>query len=123
MTDEQGTVEIRDWSGATYRDIDYVDQTVRLRRVRVTSASATGTKIAEFMPGPNGTKCNDEMVVGRQVQAVIAAETTMHQCSHTNVKFAQISTLHVDTIATHARNRTWHYCVLPRQYNPQPTME
>jgi hypothetical protein len=56
MTDEHGSVEIRDWSGATYRDIDYVDQTVRLRRVRVTSASATGTKIAEFMPGPNGTK-------------------------------------------------------------------
>ena len=56
MSDEQGEVEVRDWSGATYRDCDYVDKTVRLRRLRVTSASATGVKIAEFMPGSNGTK-------------------------------------------------------------------
>jgi hypothetical protein len=56
MSDEQGEVEVRDWSGATYSDSDYVDKTVRLRRLRVTSASTTGVKIAEFMPGCNGTK-------------------------------------------------------------------
>ena len=56
MADEHGTIEVRDWSGATYKDSDYVDNTVRLRRVRVSSASATGVKIAEFMPGCNGTK-------------------------------------------------------------------
>ena len=56
MVDEHGQVEIRDWSGATYQDIDYVDKTVRIRRVRITSTPNTNHKIAEFLPGCNGTK-------------------------------------------------------------------
>jgi hypothetical protein len=56
MADEHGEVEVRDWSGATYQDSDYVDKTIRLRRVRVSSAP-NSVKMAEFMPGKNGTKC------------------------------------------------------------------
>ena len=56
MADQHGEVEIRDWSGATYQDSDYTDQTVRLRRIRVASVINSTTKVAEFMPGMNGTK-------------------------------------------------------------------
>ncbi len=56
MVDKHGEVDVRDWSGAEYSDSDYVDKTVRLRRVRVTSASNSNVKTAEFMPGANGTK-------------------------------------------------------------------
>ncbi len=56
MVDEHGEANIRDWSGATYNDIDYIDKTVRLRRVRVVNAGNSSTKVAEFMPGINGTK-------------------------------------------------------------------
>ncbi len=55
MTDEHGELEVRDWSGATYRDCEYLDKTVRLRRVRV-SSNGSSVKVAEFMPGANGTK-------------------------------------------------------------------
>lgn len=56
MVDQHGEVDIRDWSGATYQDSDFVDKTVRLRRLRVCSAGSSPNKIAEFMPGTNGTK-------------------------------------------------------------------
>lgn len=56
MADEYGEIEVRDWSGAAYRDCDYVDKTVRLRRVRL-SSNGSSVKMAEFMPGANGTKC------------------------------------------------------------------
>ncbi len=56
MVDEYGEADIRDWSGATYNDSDYIDKTVGLRRVRVTSAGNSTTKVAEFLPGINGTK-------------------------------------------------------------------
>jgi hypothetical protein len=56
MVDQHGEVEIRDWSGATYQDSDYTDQTVRLRRIRVASVINSNTKVAEFLPGMNGTK-------------------------------------------------------------------
>jgi hypothetical protein len=55
MIDEHGELEVRDWSGATYRDCEYLDKTVRLRRVRV-SSNGSSVKVAEFMPGANGTK-------------------------------------------------------------------
>ena len=56
MVDEHGEIAIRDWSGASYKDCDYVDKTIRIRRVRVTSASNNTIKLAEFLPGFNGTK-------------------------------------------------------------------
>ncbi len=56
MVDKHGEVDVRDWSGAEYQDIDYVDKTVRLRRLRVTSAGNSNVKVAEFIPGANGTK-------------------------------------------------------------------
>jgi hypothetical protein len=56
MVDEQGEIELRDWSGATYQDADYVDKSIRIRRVRVYSVVNSPLKIAEFMPGRNGTK-------------------------------------------------------------------
>ena len=56
MVDELGEIAIRDWSGAVYKDSDYTDKTVRIRRVRLTSASNSSVKIAEFLPGANGTK-------------------------------------------------------------------
>ena len=56
MTDEHGEIEIRDWSGANYRDTDYVDKTLRLRRIRIHALTTTPVKIGEFVPGRNGTK-------------------------------------------------------------------
>jgi hypothetical protein len=56
MVDEHGEIAIRDWSGASYKDSDYTDKTIRIRRVRVTSASNSTIKVAEFLPGINGTK-------------------------------------------------------------------
>ncbi len=56
MVDQFGEVDIRDWSGATYQDSDYVDKSVRMRRLRVSTASNSPNKTAEFLPGTNGTK-------------------------------------------------------------------
>jgi hypothetical protein len=56
MVDEHGEIEIRDWSGATYSDADYVDKSIRIRRVRVYSVLNSPMKVAEFLPGRNGTK-------------------------------------------------------------------
>ncbi len=56
MVDEHGEADLRDWSGASYNDIDYVDKTVRIRRVRVTTAGNSPVKVGEFLPGTNGTK-------------------------------------------------------------------
>lgn len=56
MVDEHGEIELRDWSGATYQDADYVDKSIRVRRVRVYSVMNSPLKIAEFIPGRNGTK-------------------------------------------------------------------
>lgn len=56
MVDEHGEMELRDWSGAVYQDADYVDKTIRIRRVRVHSAVNSPMKFAEFLPGRNGTK-------------------------------------------------------------------
>jgi len=56
MVDKHGEMDVRDWSGATYQDSDFVDKTVRMRRVRVTSVGNSNVKVAEFMPGANGTK-------------------------------------------------------------------
>jgi hypothetical protein len=56
MVDEHGEIEIRDWSGAIYQDSDYADKSVRIRRVRVSSITNSASKVAEFLPGRNGTK-------------------------------------------------------------------
>ena len=56
MCDEFGEFTIRDWSGASYQDNDYTDKTVRIRRVRVYSVMNSPMKVAEFLPGRNGTK-------------------------------------------------------------------
>ena len=47
MVDEHGEIEIRDWSGATYNDADYVDKSIRIRRVRVYSVMNSPMKVAE----------------------------------------------------------------------------
>ena len=56
MVDEHGEIELRDWSGANYQDSDYVDKSVRIKRVRVSSIANNSSKVAEFLPGRNGTK-------------------------------------------------------------------
>ena len=56
MVDEHGEIELRDWSGATYKDTDYVDKTLRIRRIRIHSMINNATKVGEFMPGRNGSK-------------------------------------------------------------------
>jgi hypothetical protein len=56
MVDEHGEIELRDWSGANYQDSDYVDKTVRIKRVRVSSIINSSSKVAEFLPGRNGSK-------------------------------------------------------------------
>jgi hypothetical protein len=56
MVDEHGEIEIRDWSGATYKDSDYADKSIRIKRVRVSSTVISAIKCAEFLPGRNGTK-------------------------------------------------------------------
>ena len=56
MVDEHGEIELRDWSGASYQDSDYVDKSVRIKRVRVSSTGNSASKVAEFLPGRNGTK-------------------------------------------------------------------
>ena len=55
MVDAQGEVLVKDWSGSTFSDADFVDKAVRLRRVRVTTSSNGASKSAEFLPGLNGS--------------------------------------------------------------------
>ena len=56
MVDEHGEIEVRDWSGALYQDSDYVDKSVRIKRVRVSCINNSATKVAELLPGRNGSK-------------------------------------------------------------------
>ena len=56
MVDEHGEIEVRDWSGALYQDSDYVDKSVRIKRVRVSCVNNSATKVAELLPGRNGSK-------------------------------------------------------------------
>jgi hypothetical protein len=55
LVDPHGQLVMRDWSGGAYMDSDFVDRTVRLRRVRVANMNNSSTKNGEFLPGRNGT--------------------------------------------------------------------